>query len=71
MTHTQINIIEELDQTLRDHQLIVDATPAAEFIREPHISTQTYISAPGVPLGLDKAAQAKIFNQLLLNLSQR
>ena len=65
LSNTQINIIEELDQALTDHQFIVDATPAAEIIREPHISEQTYISAPGVPLGLDKEAQAKISDRLL------
>ncbi len=65
ISNTQINIIDELDQALTDHQFIVDATPAAEIIREPHISEQTYISAPGVPLGLDKEAQAKISDRLL------
>ena len=65
ISNTQINIIEELDQALTDHQFIVDATPAAEIIREPHISAQTYISAPGVPLGLDKDALAKISDRLL------
>ena len=65
ISNTQINIIEELDQALTDHQFIVDATPAAEIIRAPHISTHDYISAPGVPHGLDKAAQAKISDRLL------
>ena len=62
---TQINIIDDLDQALTDHQFIVDATPAADIIRSSHISAQTYISAPGVPLGLDKEAQVKISNRLL------
>lgn len=65
ISNTQINIIEKLDHALAEHQFIVDATPAAEIIRAPHISKQTYISAPGVPLGLDKAAQAKISDRLL------
>ncbi|MBW2408199.1 MAG: 3-methylornithyl-N6-L-lysine dehydrogenase PylD, partial [Deltaproteobacteria bacterium] len=65
ISNAQINIIEELDQALTDHQFIVDATPAAEVIRASHISGQTYISAPGVPLGLDKAAQVKISDRLL------
>ena len=65
ISKTQINIIEKLDQALTEHQFIVDATPAAEIIRASHISAQTRISAPGVPLGLDKAAQAKITDRLL------
>jgi pyrrolysine biosynthesis protein PylD len=65
ISNTQINIIEELDQALRDRQFIVDATPAADIIQGSQISEHTYITAPGVPLGLDKEAQAKISDRLL------
>ena len=61
----QIEVAAELEPSLLDHQFIVDATPATEIIRAHHISAQTYISAPGVPLGLDKEAQAEISNRLL------
>jgi pyrrolysine biosynthesis protein PylD len=64
-SEAEINILEGLDRALTDHQFIIDATPAAEFIQAHQISQQTYISAPGVPLGLDKAAQAKIAGRLL------
>ena len=60
-----IEIIEELEPALADHQFIVDATPAAEIIRAPQISEHTYIIAPGMPLGLDKEAQVKISDRLL------
>ena len=65
LSDTKITIVKELDDALTDHQFIVDATPAAEIIRKHHISPQTCISAPGVPLGLDKEAQAEISNRLL------
>jgi pyrrolysine biosynthesis protein PylD len=61
----QIHIVKELDQVLMEHRFIVDATPAADIIRANHITSDTYISAPGVPLGLDSEAQSKISNRLL------
>lgn len=65
ISKTKINIIEDLNQALTDHQFIIDATPASEIIRAHHVSEQTCISAPGMPLGLDKEAQVKISNRLL------
>jgi len=63
----EIEVAAELEPSLLQHQFIVDATPAADIIRKHHISAQTYISAPGVPLGLDKEAQVEISNRLLHN----
>jgi pyrrolysine biosynthesis protein PylD len=64
-TDTQINIEEEFDHALTGHRFIIDATPAGGIIRAAHVSPQTYVSAPGVPVGLDKEAQVKISKQLL------
>ena len=61
----EIKVAAELESSLLLHQLIVDATPAAAIIRAHHISPQTYISAPGVPIGLDTDAQVKISKRLL------
>lgn len=63
--NAEIQIAEELDRALTAHQLIIDATPAADIIRTQHITPDTVISAPGVPLGLDSEAQSKISNRLL------
>ena len=60
-----IQIIKDLDQALKSHQLIIDASPAADIIQAPHIIPDTYISAPGVPVGLDQEARLKIGNRLL------
>jgi pyrrolysine biosynthesis protein PylD len=62
---TEIHIARELDHALTDHQFVIDATPATDIIRSHHVTSDTYISAPGVPLGLDSEAQAKISNRLL------
>jgi pyrrolysine biosynthesis protein PylD len=63
--NAEIESAKDLEPSLLNHQFTVDATPAANIIRAHHIRPQTYISAPGVPLGLDKDAQAKISNRLL------
>jgi pyrrolysine biosynthesis protein PylD len=62
---TEIKIVKELDHALTEHQFIVDATPAADIIRPHHITSDTYISAPGVPLGLNEAARSKVSDRLL------
>jgi pyrrolysine biosynthesis protein PylD len=63
--NAEIKVAKELEPSLLRHQFVVDATPAADIIRAHHITPETYISAPGVPLGLDSDAQIKISNRLL------
>lgn len=52
-------------EALAGHTLIVDATNAAEIISAEDISPQTFIAAPGMPLGLSPDAQIKISDRLL------
>jgi pyrrolysine biosynthesis protein PylD len=54
-----------LEGALRRHRLLVDATPAAGLIGEEHLHSDTFISAPGVPLGLSAPAAEKLSNRLL------
>jgi len=61
----EIEIVKKLDTALSSTHLIFDATPAANIINEHHIGSRSYISAPGVPIGLDVEAQSKISNRLL------
>lgn len=60
-----IEVIKDIDQALEGHKFIIDASPAADIIKARHITSDTYISAPGVPVGLDKKARLKIGNRLL------
>ena len=60
-----IDIEEELDPALVSYHYIIDATPAAAIISRQHIHEDTYVSAPGVPLGLDAEAEAKMAGRLL------
>jgi pyrrolysine biosynthesis protein PylD len=51
-----LRVEEDLESALMRHRLLFDATPAAGFIREQHLSPETRIAAPGVPLGLSAGA---------------
>ncbi len=51
---------------MRYANLIVDATPVPNIISEDMITKDTFIAAPGIPLGLTKNARKKISpNQLI------
>ncbi len=60
-----ITIEETLEDALSKHHLIIDATNSGEFIGAEHIKPGTYISAPGMPLGLTLEAIKKINSRLL------
>jgi pyrrolysine biosynthesis protein PylD len=47
------------------HRLVVDATNAAEIIQAQDISPETYVAAPGMPLGLSRDALRKVSSRLL------
>ena len=60
-----ITVEQALDSALRSHQLLVDATNSPDVIDAENITTQTYITAPGMPLGLTPAAVQKVSERLL------
>lgn len=65
LTNRPITVEQSLDSALRSHQLLVDATNSADVIDVENITTQTYIAAPGMPLGLTPAAVKKVSERLL------
>jgi pyrrolysine biosynthesis protein PylD len=64
-SNVTIQIIKDFDQALKSHKFIIDASPAIDIIQARHITADTYISAPGVPIGLDQEARLKIGNRWL------
>lgn len=62
---SRISIAADIEVALTDHPLVVDATPAAGIIRAKNISTQTYIAAPGMPLGVSRHALEKVSDRIL------
>ena len=61
----EIRIEKELNSALTRYRCIIDASPAANFINEGHITRDTYISAPGMPSGLSPGARSKIADRFL------
>jgi len=60
-----IKVETDLNEALGSHNILVDACPSADFIMPQHISEDTMIAAPGIPLGIQAAGLAKLSNQLL------
>jgi pyrrolysine biosynthesis protein PylD len=63
--HAKVQILKDLDLALKRHKFIIDASPATDIIQARHITPDTFISAPGVPIGLDQEARSKIGSRLL------
>ena len=61
----EIRIEKDLNSALTRYRCIIDASPAANFINEGHITGDTYISAPGMPSGLSPGARSKIADRFL------
>jgi pyrrolysine biosynthesis protein PylD len=62
---SKIQIVKKLDSALQHHQFIIDASPASNIIHAHHITPDTYVSAPGVPYGLDAEAKKRLSSRLL------
>jgi pyrrolysine biosynthesis protein PylD len=60
-----ITVEPDFNDALAGHNLIVDATNTAGIISAEDISPQTFIAAPGMPLGLSRDAQNKLSDRLL------
>ncbi len=63
--NVQMAIEKSLESALDNHRILFDATNSAGFIKEKNIINDTFIAAPGMPLGLSHAACAKIGDRLL------
>ena len=60
-----LKIETDLDGALGRYYILVDACPTEEFIMLRHISEDTMIAAPGIPLGVQAAGLALLSNRLL------
>ena len=61
----RIRMEHDIEKALQTHWFILDASPAKDLIGARHIHSETCISAPGVPMGLDPEAMQKIGTRLL------
>jgi pyrrolysine biosynthesis protein PylD len=60
-----IKIERTLESALKNYRLLIEATDAANVISDKNITPETYIAAPGMPLGLNAAAYEKVYDRLL------
>lgn len=60
-----ITIEQDLDLALKNHKLIIDACPEAGFIKPAHLYLDSFVAAPGVPLGVHAEALAKVQSRLI------
>ena len=52
----EITVEGNLDEALSRYTIFFDASPAADIIQSKHIKPETFIAAPGIPLGLSEEA---------------
>ncbi len=60
-----VQVFADAEQALLTHDLIVDATNAADVIHARHITASTRISAPGMPCGITASALEKLGRRIL------
>lgn len=55
----------DLDSALKSHRAILVACPEAGFITESHLYSDSFVAAPGVPLGIHSEALDQISSRLV------
>jgi pyrrolysine biosynthesis protein PylD len=65
MLNIKIEIESELIAALSKYRFLVEATNSADIIHEQDLSPETYIAAPGMPLGMSPDAAQKLAARLL------
>ncbi len=60
-----IRIENSWKDAIRGHRFLIEATNSANVISEKDLTPETYIAAPGMPLGLSAAASTKAIDRLL------
>ena len=63
--NSKISSQSDFEAALANSRFIIDATPVANIIHDRHITPETYIGAPGVPIGLTDDAYSKISDRIL------
>ena len=61
----QFCVTEDLGSALKNHELIVEATPAPDTIDVETIDSSTMIAAPGVPCGVTPEGRQRLGRRLL------
>lgn len=60
-----VRVEAELEPALLEHEIIFDACPARAYIEKRHITDDTFIAAPGVPLGVSEDCLPQVYLRML------
>ncbi len=60
-----VKLVPELNKALREYKLIVEATPSPAIIPDDCLAEDTFIAAPGIPLGLSKRGAEYLQDRLI------
>jgi pyrrolysine biosynthesis protein PylD len=63
----RIQVVHSVEEGMGYANLIIDATPASNIITEDMITEDTFVAAPGIPLGLTSKALKKITQTHLIH----
>lgn len=63
--NVQLTVEKSLESALGNHRILFDATNSDGIIKQKNITPDTFIAAPGMPLGLSDAACVKIGDRLM------
>jgi pyrrolysine biosynthesis protein PylD len=61
----KIRVLNSKPEGLRQAQVIIEATNSADTLSKEDITAQTYVAAPGMPLGVESAARNELRDRLL------
>jgi pyrrolysine biosynthesis protein PylD len=62
---SEIRVERDLEKALRRHRILFDATPASDIVGVEHVTPETIVAAPGIPLGLTEGARGLIRDRLI------
>lgn len=60
-----VKIETNLEQSLQEHRILVDASPAKGIIMNKYITGDTMIAAPGIPLGVEDKGLEKLSERMI------
>jgi pyrrolysine biosynthesis protein PylD len=63
--NSQVEIFANPKEAFKQYDFIIEATPANDTILEGYLDSDTYIAAPGVPLGVNELAFKKVEDKLI------
>jgi 3-methylornithyl-N6-L-lysine dehydrogenase len=65
-----VRVENDLDAALKRYKLVFDASPAKDIIQSKHITPETFIAAPGIPIGLTEEARFAVKERLIHDMLQ-